>query len=43
VNDLHNQVLYIANNPSRKNFTEYAHVHTAATYFARIDPVPDFS
>jgi putative transposase len=36
--DLRNQLLYIANNPSRRNQLEYAHV---PTFFAdRIDPTP---
>jgi putative transposase len=28
--DLRNQLLYIANNPSRKSYTNHPHVHTAA-------------
>jgi len=38
--DLHNQVLYIADNPSRKNYMEYPHVHTAAGYQNRVDFLP---
>jgi putative transposase len=33
--DFHNQILYIANNPLRKNHADYAHVHTA--YISRLD------
>jgi hypothetical protein len=40
VEDLHSQALYIANNPSRKNYAEYPHVHTAAVYQNRVDPLP---
>ena len=29
VDDFHNQLHYIANNPSRKNFDNYPHVHTS--------------
>lgn len=36
--DLQAQVLYIANNPSRKNYTSYAHIHTGPAYISRIDP-----
>lgn len=38
--DLHNQTLYIANNPSRGKYPDYPHVHTAAAYQTRIDPLP---
>jgi putative transposase len=38
--DLYNQALYIANNPSRKNYAEYPHVHSAAGYQNRVDPLP---
>jgi putative transposase len=38
--DLRNQTLYIANNPSRKSYADYPYVHTAATYIARLDPPP---
>jgi putative transposase len=35
--DLRNQTLYIANNPSRKHYAEYPYVHTSATYINRMD------
>ncbi len=36
--DFHNQRQYIANNPARKNYAEYPHVHTL--YENRINPIP---
>ena len=36
--DLRNQALYIANNPSRRNHSNYPHVHTAAAYASHLDP-----
>ena len=36
--DFYNQVRYIANNPSSK---DYPHVHTAPAYISRIDPPPE--
>ena len=38
--DLHNQIRYIANNPSSKNYPDYPHVHTAPAYISRINPPP---
>ena len=38
--DLQNQKRYIAGNPSRKNYADYPHVHTAPAYIDRIDPLP---
>jgi putative transposase len=36
--DLRNQLLYIANNPSSQN---YPHVHTSPAYISRIDAPPE--
>ena len=36
--DYQNQLLYIANNPNRKNYTSHSHVHTAHEH--RLDPQP---
>ena len=38
--DMRNQLLYIANNPARKRFVDYRHVHTASAYVGRIDALP---
>jgi putative transposase len=38
--DLRNQILYIVNNPIKKGAVEYPHIHTAAAYVSRIDPMP---
>ena len=37
--DFRNQLLYIANNPSRKLYEDYPHVHTR--HSDRIDPIPN--
>jgi putative transposase len=36
--DYNNQLLYIANNPTRRQYEAYPHVHTK--YADRIDPIP---
>jgi putative transposase len=36
--DFSNQILYIANNPTRKNYEDYPHIHTR--YADRLDPMP---
>jgi putative transposase len=36
--DFNNQLLYIQNNPTRKQYENYPHVHTK--YPDRIDPIP---
>jgi putative transposase len=36
--DFRNQLLYIANNPTRENYADYPHVHT--NYADRLDPMP---
>jgi putative transposase len=36
--DFNHQFLYIGNNPSRKRYEHYPHVHTK--YLDRIDPIP---
>lgn len=41
IEDLRNQALYIANNPSRKGYADYPHVHTAIAHLSHIDPFPD--
>jgi putative transposase len=38
--DFRNQLLYIANNPTRKNLPNYPHVHTH--YSDRLDPMPNY-
>jgi len=38
--DFSAQKIYIANNPSRKNFENYPHVHTHATHLSRLDDPP---
>lgn len=38
--DFRNQLLYIANNPIRKKYEGYPHVHTR--YSDRIDPIPNY-
>ena len=38
--DFHAQLLYIANNPARKRFQDYPHVHTASCYAPRLDAMP---
>ena len=35
--DFRNQSLYIANNPTRKRYADYPHVHTAEAYAGRLD------
>ena len=40
--DFRNQLAYIENNPVRKNFVEYPHVHTAPQYVGRLDAPPRF-
>ena len=37
--DFRNQLLYIANNPSRRQYTDYPHVHTR---FEGLDPIPSY-
>ncbi len=39
--DCSNQIRYIANNPLRKNYLDYPHVHTTGTWV--LDPVSFFS
>ncbi len=39
--DLRNQILYIVNNPVRKGWAEYPHIHTAPAYASRMDPLPE--
>jgi putative transposase len=39
--DMQNQKRYIAENPSRKNYPDYPHAHTAAAHIRRIDPLPE--
>ncbi len=36
--DFYAQANYIANNPERKHYVEYPHVHTAPAYVDRLDP-----
>jgi putative transposase len=36
--DFHNQLRYIANNPERKQYEDYPHVHNR--YLGRLDPIP---
>ena len=36
--DYDSQLLYIQNNPARKQYEDYPHVHTR--YFNRLDPIP---
>jgi putative transposase len=38
-NDFNSQLLYIANNPTRKQYEYYPHVHT--NFSDRIDPIPN--
>ena len=38
--DFRNQLLYIANNPTRKQYEDYPHVHTR--YADRLDPIPNY-
>jgi putative transposase len=38
--DFNSQSLYIANNPTRKNHTEYPHIHTNGSYKPNLDPAP---
>jgi hypothetical protein len=35
--DFRNQLAYIENNPVRKGYLEYPHIHTAEQYVGRID------
>ena len=37
-NDFQAQAQYIANNPSRKNYSDYPHIHTC--YPERLAPIP---
>jgi putative transposase len=37
--DFQNHLVYIGNNPARKQYQDYRHVHTK--YFDRIDKIPD--
>jgi putative transposase len=37
--DYNNQLLYIANNPTRKNFEDYPHVHLHHPHL--LDPTPE--
>jgi putative transposase len=39
--DYCNQLEYIANNPARKNYSGYPHIHTIGSW--RIDPAPSFA
>jgi len=41
--DFNAQKQYIANNPGRKHFAEYPHVHTSAAYIDKLDSSPAFS
>jgi len=38
--DFNNQLNYIRNNPARKQYADYPHVHTR--YLDRIDPIPGY-
>ena len=38
--DLACQLLYIVNNPTRKKYTNYAHIHTTDDYASRLDAPP---
>ncbi len=38
--DFQNQLGYIANNPIRKGFVDYPHVHTTGAW--RLDPPPEY-
>jgi putative transposase len=38
--DLHNQLLYIANNPMEQHYVDYPHIHTAENYAGRLDSLP---
>jgi putative transposase len=38
--DLACQLLYIANNPIRKKYTDYPHIHTTDNYASRLDAPP---
>ncbi|MGA8938890.1 MAG: transposase [Acidobacteriaceae bacterium] len=40
--DLANQILYIVNNPIRKRYQDYPHIHTSHAHAARLDPPPPF-
>ena len=40
--DLRNQLTYIENNPVRKHYLEYPHIHTAEQYLGRLDALPQF-
>ena len=39
--DLHNQLLYIVNNPIEERYIDYPHIHTAMSYTERLDPLPE--
>jgi putative transposase len=39
--DLLRQILYIVNNPVKQGLVNYPHIHTAAAYASRIDPMPE--
>ena len=38
--DFDNQLLYIGNNPTRKQYEDHLHVHTK--YLDRLDPIPNY-
>jgi putative transposase len=38
--DFKNQLIYIGNNPARKQYESHPHVHTK--YLDRIDPIPNY-
>ena len=39
--DLHNQLLYIVNNPAEEGHIDYPHIHTATSYAERLDPLSE--
>jgi putative transposase len=40
VEDFDNQRTYIANNPNRRNYLDYPHIHTQSSYQHRLDAIP---
>jgi putative transposase len=40
--DLCNQLLYIVNNPIRKKYLDYPHIHTAAQYEGKLNAAPGY-
>ncbi len=40
-NDLRNQTQYIVDNPVRKRYESYPHIHTAEVYAGRLDAMPE--